>query len=125
MNDDTNNVYNEEDEIKKLEERIRKLKQEQAKGQKVDGRKLEWAEGTRDTFFNEGYLLNENLVDSSTSNTVPTILGAVVVGIVLAFFSQVPIGNEDLARYSVAPQTTQASIVIDLGDLNPDKRNSN
>mmetsp|Transcript_9648 Transcript_9648/g.13495 ORF Transcript_9648/g.13495 Transcript_9648/m.13495 type:complete len:86 (+) Transcript_9648:416-673(+) len=54
--------------------------------------------------------------EGSAGGILTTLIGALVAIVFLVGFSQVPIGQEDYSRYSVAPG---AGNKIDLGDLNP------
>lgn len=122
-----------EDEIAKLQEQIRRLQQAEDQpedaasndGQNesvyVDKRsnELERVRG-KDSPFTEGDLIGANILekdDSSGSVNLPLILLGLGAFLFLTVFSQVPVGQEDLSRYSAAPPAR----VIDLGDLNPDK----
>ena len=74
-----------------------------------------------DMVLTESFLYDGNIAeDQSTEggSIVSTILTAVAAVVFLIVFSQVPIGQEDLSKYSVAPTST--SRTIDLGDLNTD-----
>lgn len=116
-----------EEEIAKLEEQLRKLKEEQVEEGSVpdqvsspkNARKLEKVQG-KDIFLSEQALYEGNIVEdqSTEGNVVQTALAAVAAVLFLAIFSQIPIGQEDLSKYSVAPTSIQRT--IDLGDLNPD-----
>lgn len=129
-----------DEEIAKLEEQLRRLKEEEndsieAKSEltssvevsrKVDPRVLEKVKG-KDMILSERDLLDaevwnndESLVQGSNGfASVPTVLAIVGAAIFLFFFAQVPIGQEDLSRFSVTGSSS--STVIDLGDLNPDR----
>lgn len=125
---------NRDEEIAKLQEQIRQLQeakdepssdlsneQEQVASRLVDKRsaELERVRG-KDSPFTEGDLIDANILeadDSSTSLNLPLVLLGIGAVIFLGLFSQVPVGQEDLSRYSVAPPTQ----VIDLGDINPEK----
>lgn len=136
-----------EEEIAKLEEQLRQLKQEQqnddaateggggdgtafsttAEINQVEQRILEKVQG-KDMILSEQDLYDGNIVQdqSSSSSTeegggsvVQNVLVAVLAVVFLVVFSQIPIGQEDLSKYSVSP-TTSSSRTIDLGDLNTD-----
>ena len=48
-------------------------------------------------------------------NAIITVVAGIVLVAFLAFFSQVPVGQEDLTKY----QAIKTSTSIDLGDINP------
>jgi hypothetical protein len=127
------------DEIARLEEEIRKLREE-ASTESLDveesaesafaaaralsdkKRLLAQVKG-KDMLLTEGALIKENILeDESSTSTVgllPAILGAFLAVGVIAF-SQLPVGQEELSRYSVQSGPT-VSTKIDLGDINPDQ----
>lgn len=120
---------NREAEIARLEEELRRLKTEEKEQQQVvnsttavPSTETDTAFTTApDTFLSERELLQITTTaddDTSNSSVVTRILASAAVCVGLVLFSQVPVGQEDLARYSA----TGSSIVktIDLGDLNPD-----
>lgn len=131
--DDENSISKEE-EIARLQEQIRMLQQEQEKEEAPESAtssapvladkrsaELERVKG-KDMPFTEGDLIASNIIPANESNNGMAILPAILLAIgALVFFvafSQVPVGQEDFAKYSVAPPTQ----TIDLGDLNPDKK---
>eukprot|EP00977_Amphora_coffeiformis_P017824 scaffold5952_cov154-Amphora_coffeaeformis.AAC.1 len=126
-----------EEEIAKLEEQLRKLREEEASAPTaattVDGslknseinaveqRILEKVKG-KDMILSERELYDDNIVeDRSTEggSIVQTILAAVAAIVVLGIFAQIPIGDEGLSKYSAQSGPTM-SRSIDLGDLNTD-----
>ena len=132
-----------EEEIAKLEEQLRKLREEQQEEStsndgdddddkyqmykreisQVESRILEKVKG-KDMILSERDLYDGNIMEeedqsAQSSNIVPNILAAVAALVFLGIFSQIPIGQEDLSKYSVSP-TTSTSRTIDLGDLNTD-----
>jgi hypothetical protein len=126
-----------DDEIARLEAEIRKLR-DAASSDDLDGedtaesafaaaqaladkkRLLAQVRG-KDMLLTEGTLIQENILENegSTVGIAPAILGAVLAAAVIAF-SQIPVGQEDLSRYSVQAGPT-VSTKIDLGDINPDR----
>lgn len=140
-----------EEEIAKLEEQLRKLKEGQpetvhqedagdvngklpaapsaaaaapAVGVVVDPRSLEKVQG-KDMILSEQALLEGNILDGDDESTsgggggvVQTVLTAVAAIAVLGVFSQIPIGQDELSKYSASPSAASASRTIDLGDLN-------
>ena len=124
-----------DEEIAKLEEQLRKLKDEEANAPStttteesmngeinaVEQRILEKVQG-KDMILSERELYDSNIVeDQSTEggSIVQNILTAVAVAVVLGIFSQIPIGDEGLSKYSAQAGPT-VSRSIDLGDLNTD-----
>lgn len=126
-----------EEEIARLEAEIRKLRDD-ASSDDLEGedtaetafaaaqaladkkRLLAQVRG-KDMLLTEGALIQENILENegSTVGIVPAVLGAVLAAAIIAF-SQVPVGQEDLSRYSVQAGPT-VSTKIDLGDINPDR----
>lgn len=129
-----------EEEIAKLEEQLRKLREEEADGSSsasstatrddatlnseidaVERRILEKVQG-KDMILSEQELYDGNIVKEESSeggNMVQTILTAVAAIVVLGIFSQIPMGDEGLSKYSAQAGPT-VSRTIDLGDLNTD-----
>lgn len=129
---------NKDEEIARLEEQLRKLKEEQGidsddgtisspptqaeEGGEVESPVAE--EVPLELFLSEkwkeGEVSNGNDGEDGDGGggiggAATGILGAVGLAIFLAFFSQVPIGQEDLSKYSAIKAPTEQ---IDLGDLN-------
>jgi hypothetical protein len=68
-------------------------------------------------FLSEGWKEKEATQgesDGGGGGILTSVLGAVALAVFLAVFSQVPIGQEDLSKYSVIRAPSQQ---IDLGDL--------
>lgn len=128
-----------EEEIAKLEEQLRKLKEgnisedtiENVKSMTdddlrkyvADERVLEKIRG-KDMLLSESDLIEAQILDnndggSSLGGSLTPVLAAVALAVFLFFFAQVPVGQEDLSRYSVTG--TPTSKTIDLGDMNPNK----
>jgi hypothetical protein len=123
-----------DEEIAKLEAQLRQLRENE---EAPDGstkeddklsiaefeaakRRLEMVKG-KDMLLTEHALLSGGLLDNeSKGGNLFGIVGAVVAVVFLLLFSQVPIGQENLARYSATGSSNVKS--IDLGDLNPDSR---
>lgn len=126
-----------DDEIAKLEAQLRQLRESEkdttnaSTGEGYDDtltveefevakRRLEKMKG-KDMLLTEQYLISGGLIDKeSQGSNVLGIVGVVVVIVFILVFSQVPVGQEDLARYSATGSSTLKS--IDLGDLNPDAK---
>jgi hypothetical protein len=110
-----------EDEIRELEEKLQRLKEETKDEESI----VEQA--GQDVKLNDEAIYTELLTEqwkesdpeqkgeSSIVQTTATVFATVGLVVVLALFSQVPVGQEDLSRFS-AVQTPSAQ--IDLGDLN-------
>jgi hypothetical protein len=120
-----------DEEIIKLEEQLRKLKDESTDEEPSDDgmsaaafasvsdrRILEKVKG-KDMLLSERELYDVNIVKDETSggSVVQNILIGVAALVFFAVFAQIPVGQEDYQKYSVG--TTQ-SRTIDLGDLNTD-----
>jgi uncharacterized protein HemX len=122
-----------DDEIAKLEEQLKRLKeareaenkqQEQGGAGSVQVVAEDEEEVPIEMFLSEGWKEKEvaSAADSESESRGGLLTGiaavaALIVGIGL--FSQVPIGQEDLSRYSAIKAPTQQ---IDLGDLNKEAR---
>ena len=127
---DTGGNGNADDEIAQLEEQLRRLKEEKAAQQQstttsssVPSQRLDSIMGGSsaeevpiEMFLSEGWKEKEATQgESSGGGVLTTVLGAVALTIFLAVFAQVPIGQEDLSKYSAIRAPTEQ---IDLGDLN-------
>ena len=128
-----------DEEIAKLEAELRKLKAEQETQADEEStsrpvksalagidepEKLEIVSG-KDMILTEGALIKEKILDDeplSLGSVLPIVLGLVATGVFLFFFAQVPVGEEDLNKYSAGNSATVNR--IDLGDLNPDRKKS-
>jgi len=114
-----------EDEIRELEERLQRLKEEATKEETVAVEEEEEEAGVN---LNEQAVYTELLTeqwkeeeaDQAAEGGIMKSAGVALatVGLLvgLALFSQVPVGQEDLSRYSTP--STASSTQIDLGDLN-------
>jgi hypothetical protein len=111
-----------EDEIRELEEKLQRLKEETK-----DDEESVVEQAGQDVKLNDEAVYTELLTEqwkesdpeqkgeSNIVQTAGTVLATVGLLVALALFSQVPLGQEDLSRYSaVKTPSTQ----IDLGDLN-------
>lgn len=87
-------------------------------------RRLEKVKG-KDMLLTEQELIKGGLMDGSSNSNfggaIPAVAVVIAAFVGLIVFAQIPIGQEDLARYSVTGSSTLKS--IDLGDLNPDVAN--
>mmetsp|Transcript_2059 Transcript_2059/g.4612 ORF Transcript_2059/g.4612 Transcript_2059/m.4612 type:complete len:200 (+) Transcript_2059:232-831(+) len=139
-----------DDEIAKLEEQLRKLKEE--KGAEVppeatttatvtptaleenDEEMISEEEASMDMFLSEGWKEARSNYDPGNTATRKrqeeeqgSLIGTVakVAGGILALiiFSQIPLGQEDLSKYS-AIKSGPATSTIDLGDINSVKGQS-
>jgi hypothetical protein len=127
-----------EEEIARLEEQLRKLKEgdvsegslektksmtdEELQKYAVDERVLEKIRG-KDMLLSESDLIEAQILDNeeipSFSGKLVPVFATLAMAVFLFFFGQVPVGQEDLSRYSVTGNT--ASKTIDLGDMNPNR----
>jgi hypothetical protein len=112
------NASDKEEEIAKLEEQLRKLKDQAANDERIDedisGNLNDGVEEVvpESMFLSENWKEGDEETEASTSLT--SVLSAVGLALVLVIFSQIPIGQEDLSKYSASTSTEK----IDLGDLN-------
>ncbi|GAX27242.1 hypothetical protein FisN_13Lu202 [Fistulifera solaris] len=127
-----------EEEIARLEEQLRKLKEgdvsegtvkkiksktdEELQKYAVDERVLEKIRG-KDMLLSESDLIEAQILDKNEETSVGgklvPVFATVAMAVFLFFFAQVPVGQEDLSRYSVTGNA--ASKTIDLGDMNPNR----
>jgi hypothetical protein len=118
-----------EDEIRELEERLQRLKEEAVEEESAAEKTVVAADEEK-VNLNEQAVYTELLTEQwkegdeeQSGGGIVQSLGAALatVGLLvgLALFSQVPVGQEDLSRYST-PQTPKTQ--IDLGDLNRARR---
>ena len=129
-----------EEEIAKLEEQLRKLKEESAEEPVAADMSLAAEEGeatesvalTSDDYVGRGPAkrpvqpMEEMMSEAwkaqddnsaSEGGGITGILAAIALVVFLGFFSQIPVGQEDLTKY----QAIKTSTSIDLGDINPVK----
>jgi len=121
-----------EEEIARLEETLRKLREEEGlSSEKEDdvtmteeeqkiSRRLEMVKG-KDMLLSESELIGDGIVENAggeSSNGLLNVVAAVVGLVLLVAFSQVPVGQESLSQYSATGSSTLKT--IDLGDLNAD-----
>ncbi len=115
-----------EDEIAKLEDQLRKLKEEKEREQASVIAVLDETEQLEEVplemFLTEQWKQQEADAEEglSSGGGLTNILYAVGAALLIALFSQVPIGQEDLSKYSVG--TSPPVEQIDLGDLNRARR---
>jgi hypothetical protein len=151
--DNPNDNVNDDDEIAKLEAQLQKLRQDKRKQQQQQQSSaapaLSPAQMERvlrsDMILSEQDLLSSGIVQnandknnknndesatiSSSSNNnngglVGTVVTAAVVLAALLLFAQVPVGQDDLARYSPAAglrNNNNNAASVDLGDMNPSR----
>jgi len=58
--------------------------------------------------------------DSGIGGTIPSVVAGIAFLVLIGFFAQVPVGQEDLGKYQAVKTNTQ----IDLGDINPSRSSS-
>ena len=115
-----------EEEIAKLEEQLRRLREDTESGlatEEIDEKTektmiaLEKVKG-KDMLLSEAELIDQDLMDSPNGSGLPlsNILAAVGALVFLVIFSQIPVGQEDLSRMQGATSVNK----IYLGDINPD-----
>jgi len=111
------------EEIAKLEEQLRKLKEEKEE-EVVDAKSKDDEEELEDItlemFMTERWKREEAQENAPKEGGFSGILYGVAAVLALALFSQVPIGQEDLSKYSTG--NPGAAQQIDLGDLNRARR---
>lgn len=120
-----------EEEIAKLEAQLRQLRDEEGLTESKDmeeklaakeneiSRRLEKMKG-KEMLLSEQELISGGLVEVADSNVVDSRFGVIVAVAAVVFlllFAQVPVGQEDLSRYSATGSSSVKT--IDLGDLNP------
>ena len=123
------------EEIAALEEKLQRLKDEEnqkkaeAESSADDAALMDEGEGVPELYeemlseqwkeFKSSEEFTKSSKDVKGSGVLTTVLGVVASVIFLGLFSQVPIGQEDLSRYSANREPTT---LIDFGDLNPIKK---
>lgn len=110
-----------EDEIRELEEKLQRLKEESVREEEevaaVEEENVALNEQAVYTeLLTEQWKEDEAAEEASFVKTAGVALASVGLLVVLALFAQVPVGQEDLSRYSTPSQAS--STQIDLGDLN-------
>lgn len=117
-----------DDEIAKLEEQLKRLKEEKDSEKELqvapqNGQVVveEAEEVPIAMFLSEGWKEKEaaESSDGGGGGILTTLAGVLALAVGLAVFSQVPVGQEDLSRYSAIKAPTEQ---IDLGDLNKARR---
>jgi hypothetical protein len=119
-----------DEEIAKLEERLKELKEENSSEEIPENfppSGVTAQEAERDVpiemFLSEGWKEKEagqSNGGGGGGGALTSILGVAALVIGLAMFSQIPIGQEDLSKYSAIKAPTER---IDLGDLNRGRNN--
>jgi hypothetical protein len=111
---------NKDDEIAKLEEQLKKLKEEKSPVKKEEEEDLE--DISIDMFLSEGWKDGDKVEEGSNGGIIGNVLKAVGIVVALIAFSQIPVGQEDLSKYSVpiksAIENPATITSIDLGDAN-------
>lgn len=119
-----------EEEIARLEQQLRKLREELKEDDTDDPLlnedeiektrvALEKVKG-KDFILSERDLIEQQLMDQKETSGVALlpVLATVAVAVFLFFFAQIPVGQDEYTKYGA----TGSSVIknIDLGDLNPD-----
>lgn len=127
-----------DDEIAKLEEQLRQLKEEAAKESEettvnsapvvpptevgvvesddiLSSRKI--SGNPVPEMLSESWKETESESEGSLLSNIGSVVGVFALLIGIYFFAQVPVGQDDYIKYSAARPSTQ----IDLGDLNTSK----
>ena len=114
---------NKDDEIAKLEEQLKKLKEEKSPVRKEEAEAEEELEDIKiGMFLSEGWKEGDKVEEDSSGGIIGNVLKAVGVVVALIVFSQIPVGTEDLSKYSVpiksALENSAKVTSVDLGDVN-------
>lgn len=112
-----------DDEIAELEEKLKRLKEEkvgEAIVAETIGSEEDVGEVPLDMFLTEQWKESEANKEASSGGGFTNVLYGIGAALVVVLFSQIPIGQEDLSKYSVG--STPAVEQIDLGDLNRARR---
>ena len=143
--DDSSSSSSKDDEIAKLEEQLRKLKEEKSPTAALEAtetvstsvtavadQKLEeeipismflsegWKEGDNNNGNNGTIQNKQNNAEADKGGIIGNLLKALGVVVVLIALSQIPVGQENLSKYSGSIKSGEnpASTSIDLGDVN-------
>ena len=141
--DDDSSSSSKDDEIAKLEEQLRKLKEEKSPTAALEAtemastsvtavadQKLEeeipismflsegWKEGDNNNGNNDTIQNKQNNAEADTGGIIGNLLKALGVVVVLIALSQIPVGQENLSKYSGSIKSGEnpASTSIDLGE---------
>lgn len=114
-----------DDEIAELEKKLQQLKEEKEEVAVVDDSNDDKPPVNAPNSLDEPMLemLSESWKEDDVEeggNIILPIIGAVLAVVFLVGFSQVPVGQQDLTKYSAAKASNQ----IDLGDLNEARKKS-
>ena len=116
-----------EEEIAKLEEQLKLLKEEKVAAAVEEEESLTVQMPTEETpmelFVSEKWKEGEDTTtttESSSGISVTNVVGAIGLVVGLVVFSQIPVGQEDFSKYSISPPSNE----IDLGDLNRSRNSS-
>lgn len=116
-----------EDEIAELETKLRELKKDAELEKQQERNEMEDTMSAVSSvldvddypeMLSEQWKEDMENKDSGSNGTLANVAISILVIVGLILFSQVPIGNEGLDKYSTAAPTQS----IDLGDLNPVKK---
>ena len=104
-----------------MEEQLRKLKEGEEDASRVDteSKEEEKLEDVPLEMFLTEQWKEQEADGSSSGGGISVVLYAIAAVLGLVLFSQVPIGQEDLSKYSVGNSPSEQ---IDLGDLNRARR---
>ena len=118
----TKRFESKDDEIAELEEKLKQLKaekkEEKEAAEAISEEALE--EVPLDMFLTEQWKESEREATEGSGGGLMNVLYAVGAVLFVVLFSQIPIGQEDLSKYSVG--SSPAAEQIDLGDLNRARR---
>lgn len=120
--------YATDDEIAKLEAQLKQLKKEKESEEEQPPLSSEFLERA-DMMLSERDLLSGGIVKDAETNSsdgsfnVLSIVAGIAGLVAILLFAQIPVGQDDLARYSpsAGPKNAATATSIDLGDLNPSK----
>ncbi|CAB9513005.1 expressed unknown protein [Seminavis robusta] len=126
-----------DEEIAKLEEQLRKLKEEEEEpvveeeteepaivvtssddfvGRGPAKRAVQPMEEMLSEAWKDGGSSSSSVEETSEGGiSIPAILASIAFVVFVGFFSQVPVGQDDLSKY----QAIKTDTSIDLGDINP------
>ncbi len=109
-----------EEEIAQLEAKLRQLRETEEQEKVASSAPVTAPNRLEEPFaemLSESWREADPMQNGAVGGFLPTLVGGVLAIVLLAVFSQVPIGQEDYSKYASVKTSTE----VDLGDLNADR----